>query len=188
MRRLLSVVVLLGAAALLSSCALLPGRVGLRDDDYGKAEARMVQIADALKSHDAAALKGMFSPYALDRATAIDEGLDYVLSFFPSGEITWQENTVNSKDAASHGKKSELLLAYYKVSASGNDYWLYFADFTVNDVVNPENVGIYALGVASWVEDTRSPEVEPFFRWAAAVDLEGSGTDGYPGIWVPPAS
>jgi len=186
MRRLLSAMAILAASLLLASCGLLPsGGPLIFDDSHRKADARMEQIADALNDRDAAALKEMFSTYALEKATGIDDGLDYLLSFFPNGGISWEGNTVDSEGHTSSGKKSEVLFAFYKVSAEGNDFWLFFADFTVNEVENPDNVGVYALGVTPWTEDLHSGEAEPFFDWAGGIHLKEDGPNGYPGVYVP---
>jgi hypothetical protein len=180
-------VVALLSAALLSSCSLWPVGPGgdIYDDDYQQADARMEQIAAAVNSQDADGLKGMFSTRSLDEATGFDEGLAYFLSFFPDGGLTWERDSVGADGAQEDGKRTELLRAYYKVSADGADYWFYFADFTVNEVIDPENVGLYALGVTPWTEDRYSGPSEPFFYWAGGIQIENDGPNGYPGIYVP---
>ena len=187
MKRLLSALVVLTCGLLLSSCALLQQFVpsGIFDSDGQTADARMEQIADALNSHDDAALKDMFSPFALERATGFDDGLEYLLSFFPNGGVTWERDTVNSDGHNQYGKRSTLLLAYYKVTADGEDYWLFFADFIVNEVENPANVGIYGLGVTPWTEDGRSGAAGAFNTWSGSIHLTSDGEYGYPGIYVP---
>jgi hypothetical protein len=39
-----------------------------------------------------------------------------------------------------------MLRANYKLSVGGEEYRLFFADITVNDLLDPEDVGLYALG------------------------------------------
>lgn len=146
----------------------------------------MEQVAAAVNSRDAAALKAMFSPVALEQATEIDERLDYFLSFFPNGGLTWKRETANSSGHNYYGKKTELVMASYTVSADGNDYWLFFADFTVNEVENPDNVGLYALGVTPWTEDRLSGPAEPFRHWTGSFTIDESDDDGYPGVYFPP--
>jgi hypothetical protein len=51
-----------------------------------------------------------------------------------------------------HGKQTVLLFGNYKVSANGKNYDLDFADHAVNEVDDPDNVGIYTLGVAPYKE------------------------------------
>jgi hypothetical protein len=120
MRRLLLAVVALACAVVLSSCSILSGgSLVILANDRELANARMEQIADALNDQDAAALKAMFSPYALEQAVDIDERLDYLLSFFPNGGVTWEYDVVGGDSTRSDGKWTELLPAYYTVSADG---------------------------------------------------------------------
>lgn len=194
--------VALVTAVLLSSCALLP--FGTPDDPEAsgspdslyvdpepKMQERMELIVAAVNDHDAAALKAMFSPRALDRATDIDEGLEYLLAIFPDGGLT---SDVWGGPAAErlykNGKLTELLLVECKVSGGGQDYVLFFADFTVNEIIDPNNVGLYALGVMPWPEDHHSwvveaPSTDPFFIWAESIHADERDEKGYPGVYVP---
>jgi hypothetical protein len=194
--------VALVTAVLLSSCALLPfgtpddpeaseSRDSLYVDPEPKMEDRMEQIVAAVNNHDAAALKAMFSPRALDRATDIDEGLEYLLAIFPDGGLTpdWWVGPAAER-LYKDGKLTELLLVEYKVSAGGQDYSLFFADFTVNEIIDPNNVGLYALGVTPWPEDHHSwiveaPSTDPFFIWAESIHADERNEKGYPGVYVP---
>jgi hypothetical protein len=193
MKRLLSVVVALIGAALLSSGALVPPESAdtLYVNTDHKANDRMQQIVDAVNSHDAAALKAMFSPRALEQATDIDEGLDYLFSLFPNGGLisNWQLKPAAERQYK-NGKLTEVLLVEYNVSADGQDYSLFFADFTVNEVIDPNNVGLYALGVTPWPEDHQwwtleTPSTEPFFAWIESIHADESDENGYPGVYVP---
>lgn len=57
-------------------------------DGGGQSHDRAAQIISALNSQDAAALRGMFTEHALAEYSAeIDEGLRYLLSMFPEGQI-----------------------------------------------------------------------------------------------------
>jgi hypothetical protein len=176
MRGLLSVIVAFASALILSSCALLSGgspEILVPDDQL--TNARMEKIAEALNDQDAAALKAMFSPYALEQAVDIDERLEYVLSFFPNGGVTWEYRNVRMTGDRSDGKWTELLAAYYTVSADGNAY----------DVVNPDNVGIYAMGVTPLTDDRWSGPAELFGWWAGSMTVDESDAAAYPGVYVP---
>lgn len=189
MRRPLRALVALASTALLTSCALLPGGPpGRTSNDHQQADARMEEIADAINDHDAAALKRMFSPYALEQAVDIDDRLEDLLSPFAGGGITWERSAVGAKGLIDEGKETELLLAYYTVTADGNDYTLFFADFTVNEAVNPRNTGVYAMGV---IPSTGKPPFGPeslFSAWAGAMSVDGKDERwrlAYPGVYVP---
>ena len=181
---------------LLSSCSLIP--VGgsetpapLYANSNDKARDRIEQIVDAVNDHDAAALKAMFSSRALEQADDIDEGLDYLLSLFPDGGVSsnWFVGPAAERQYKD-GKLTEVLLVEYNVSAGGQDYSLFFADFTVNEIIDPENVGLYAIGVAPWADDHHSwiveaPSDEPFFVWMESIHADASDEKGYPGVYVP---
>lgn len=181
MRKVLSVVIALFCVAVLSSChgALPFWPQGNSDRD--QADARMEQIAAAVNAHDAAALKALFSPGALEKATDIDERIDSILSFFPNGMLTWESDSLSAEGSDSYG--TELLKVPYKVSADGEDFWVVFADFTVNEV-EPDKVGLYGLGVTPWIEDRRSGPAESLFWWAGSIDIDESNEEGYPGIYA----
>jgi len=146
----------------------------------------MEQIAEALNGSDAAALKAMFSAEALERAADIDAGLEYLLSPFPNGVAGWEQFGCASEEQISSGKKTELLIPCYDLSADGSRYYLCFSDFTLNDAINPNNVGIYQIGATPWVEDPMSGDAEPFFRWARGLTADESTSDtSYPGVYIP---
>lgn len=181
MSKFLSVVAAAICVAVLSSCSLGP----FSDNDDYQADTRMEQIGAAINEGDAAALKGMFSGPALEQATGFDEGLEYFLSFFPDGGLTWERNVVGAEATTAYGEKTEVLRAFYDVSVGGKVYSLFFADFTQNDIVDPDNVGIFALGVTPRVDDIDSGAAEPFYIWANSIHPRGVDKTGYPGIYVP---
>ena len=187
-RRFLGAVVALVCVAMLSSCSLLPDIPGPGDDAPAqKDDVAMQHIADAVKDHDAAALKNVFSPRAREKATNLDAGLKYFLSVFPSGKMTWKVEDAGPSGAGGNEILSHTWesFANYEVSANGKKYDLYFADFTT-DTAHPDYLGIYALGVAPYSADplTASGAKKPFILWASQFHtaIIGSGT---PGVYVP---
>lgn len=132
LRRMLGAASALACVALLSSCSLLPPSPGsFRDTDGQKAAVQMQRIVDAAKSHDAAALKKLFSPAAREKATDLDGGLAYFLSAFPSGPVTWKTQGTGNVGEDEYFKHVTELRGHFEVSASGKKYELYFAYFTV---------------------------------------------------------
>jgi Domain of unknown function (DUF5104) len=183
-RRVLGVVVALACVVLLSSCSLLPKLPPVPGDDNPEQESsvEMQHIADAVKDHDAAALKKLFSPAAREKATDLDGGLKYFLSFFPSGRMTWKLES----DGSVSNQGDEGLYSSYEVSADGKKYGLFFADFLRNDSY-PDNVGIYALGVGPYSADpfSASGALKPFYAWSRAFDNGNFKDPGTPGVYVP---
>lgn len=193
MGKLLAGAVVIVCMSLLSACSLVPSDSADYLYDYPEPamHERMQQIVDAVNDHDAAALTAMFSPRALEQATDIDEGVDYLLSLFPDGGLTsnWWVGPAAERQYE-NGKLTELLLVEYNVSAGGHDYSLFFADFTANELIDPDNVGLYALGAEPWPEDhhswiVESPSVDPFFAWIESIHADESDENGYPGVYVP---
>jgi hypothetical protein len=175
-KALLAAVALVCVVAL-SSCSLLDS-FGGRDPDVAAAEDRMAEIAAAVDDRDAAALKALFSPRAVERAPGLDAGIEYFLSLFPDGRLTWKLVGVSSEGVVDHGKKTWMVKPNYEVSSGGQDYRVVFADLTVNEVTDPGNVGLYALGAAPLPDD------EALGYWNG-FQHDTDGEYGYPGIYVP---
>jgi hypothetical protein len=76
------------------------------------------------------------------------------------------------------------LWAFYEVSSGGKEYDLFFPDFSVN-TKDPENVGIYALGITPHTASTRtaSGEPRPFYVWASKYDL-GMYATATPSVYI----
>jgi len=174
--------------ALLASCLLLTSPPGaIFDDSQQKADAQMQRIADAVKDRDSTALKNLFSQRARHEATDLDGGLKRFLSAFPSGPMTWKSLGPNSATHTEFLKETEVLFSLYKVSAGGKDYFLFFVDYTVNQVDDPTNVGLYALGFTPYTTETQtaSGEKKPFFAWEGSFQVDPPQVSGDPGVYVP---
>jgi hypothetical protein len=153
-------------------------------DGSGLSGDRAARIVDALNAHDAETLKGMFTEYArAEHSTEIDDGLDYLLSLFPDGEVVLQEDQSGSAvhERIDGDKRTLMLASFYTVSAGGVGYRLFFADFTEN-TIDPANVGIYAIGaVPIAAELTDQPQWE-LFGWAYEFYI---GASTPPGVFIP---
>jgi hypothetical protein len=186
MRRVLGAVVALVCVGLLSSCSLLPTLVPVANRvPEQESNVELQHIADAVKDHDVAALERLFSPAAREKATDLDSGVKYFLSFFPSGRMKTLE-LVGDSSTGDYNQGDEAIYPQYVVSADGKKYDLFFAFFSVNSF-DPHNVGIWALGVTPYNADrfTASGAPKPFYVWSGAFD-NGNFTDpGTPGVYVP---
>lgn len=177
MKRLLGLVAALAGVAMLSSCIFNPFSKGPNEH----ARDRIDQIADAITSQDADALKELFSTRAVDKATDIDAQLEYLFSFFPSGsETSYELSSLDSPKSVRDGMTTELVRAMYRVEVDGEDLWLFFADFTENDP-DPDKIGLYGLGVAPRTESRESDVELAMYEWNGQFDLN----EGTPGIYVP---
>jgi hypothetical protein len=192
-RALGSAAMALASLALLASCSLLPPGpdvIGssLADDDR-QADAEMQHIMDAVKRQDAAALKNLFSKTARAKAVDLDNGNARFLTFFPSGFKNLGEPDggpgMTGDDA--YGKRTTLLNANYKVRANGATLEVYFADYSVNQLDDPNNVGLYALRVAPFnAYPTTRPTAasEAFFAWQSQFDIRNHKATGVPSVFV----
>jgi hypothetical protein len=148
----------------------------------------MQRIAAAAKNQDAPALRSLFSKTARQQATNLDEELKYFLSVYPSGKLksSLVGGAPGEAEQDDAGKKTTVLFVNYTLSADGKKYALYFADYTVNQVEDPDNVGLYALGIVPSTDSgyTASGAKKPFNKWASQfwTSTMGSGT---PGVYVP---
>ena len=188
MKRILGALLSLAIIGLLSACSVIPQpAVPLLDDSGEQAKAQMRLIEGAIKNHDADALKALFSPFAREQATDLDGGLDYFLSTFDSGLITWGNAGIGSTSETEGFKETTVLFCNFTLVADSKKYELYFAYYPVNEIVDRRNVGIYALGVAPYEElkYTASGEPKPFYQWARQFKLKDHVSLGHPGVYVP---
>lgn len=183
MRKCLLMALALACAVVLSSCAWLPFGLGL-DPDNRRGDSQMGRIAAAVNSHDVGALKAVFSPWAVKKATDLDKRLKNFLAVFPHGGLTWKRDGNYSGWTSKYGRTTKVVKAFYTVSAEGKDYTLAFVDFTVNDLYNRDNVGIYGLGMIPLTDENFSGVAEPFYWWAGRIREDESKADGYPGVYV----
>jgi len=122
----------------------------------------------------------------------LDGGLDYFLSTFDlstfdSGLITWKYAGAGSTSETEGLKETTVVFCNFTLVADGKKYELYFAYYLVNEIVDPHNVGIYALGVTPYEEDKYTPsgEPKPFYQWARQFTLKDHVSSGHPGVYVP---
>lgn len=152
-------------------------------DSGAMSHDRAVAIVDALNAHDAAALKSMFTEDARTKYSAqIDQGLTYLLSLFPDGGVTWGEAPGGSAvcQRIVGDKRTVLLPTYYTVRSGGVDYRLFFADF-IENTIDPNNVGIYAMGATRAAECGRCVPEADLNTWANDFYV---GASARPGVFV----
>jgi hypothetical protein len=189
MRRVFSAVAALVCVGLLSSCSFLSSAPSpFHDDSEQKAGVQMQHIADAVEHHDAAALKELFSPRAQEEATDLDGGLQYFLSIFPVGRMTWETTGTALTSYTGGGKQATLLYGHYDVSAGGHKWKVGFAYMSVDDF-DPKDVGLYALGSVSPADSgwTPSGAKKPYNLWGSQFGMDDTThtVTGDPGVYVP---
>jgi hypothetical protein len=184
-RRVLGGVAAVACLALLSSCAFLPGGA---DDPKKMADVEMGRIADAVDHQNPASLKKLFSKSARAKAIGLDSGLKAFLSAFPSGFTSWKQidGSPGENIDTDYGKETLFLGGDCKVHANGKVYELYFAYYPVNQIDDPNNVGLYAIGVAPYSADpyTSSGAKKPLHAWASQFHLTAAKDAGDPGVFI----
>jgi len=153
-------------------------------DSGGLSRDRVTRIVDALNGHDAAALRAMFTVHARAGYSAeIDDGLAYLFSLFPNGDVAIKPGSGGSAvyEQSKGDKRTVLLPTFYTVTSGGVDYRLFFADFTEN-TIDPDNVGIYAIGAAPAAETWRDVPQAELHDWSTPFYI---GSSASPGIYIP---
>jgi hypothetical protein len=186
-RRVLGALLALACAGLLSSCSLLSNVPSPSHDDSEQITAvQMRHIADAVQSHDVGALEKLFSPLARAKSTNLDHGLEYFLSVFPAGKMTWESQGTGVMGDSQNFQETDQLLGNYRVLVGGKKYELSFVDFSVN-TAHPDTVGIYALGAApaSQTGYTSIGARKPFDLWFGQFGMKNHNPTGNPGVYIP---
>jgi hypothetical protein len=188
MKRVLAAVAALACVALLSSCSVLPiGPNGTYPDTRKQADVEMGRVADAINHHDATSLKKLFSKSARAKAVGLDSGLRALLAAFPSGFTSWKQadGSPGENIDNSYGKETLFFGAGGEVHANGKLYELYFAYYPVNQVEDPNNVGLNAIGVAPYSKDSSTPGAKtPLEAWASQFHIEHGEAAGNPGVFI----
>lgn len=152
-----------------------PGRRKTKDTG-GMADKRLLQIVDCLEQKDGDALKNLFSVNALEEATDIDTGIDYLMQFYRGTMINDHEinqSEVGERTSGHRGRdgETEEIKARYIVTTEIDSYFIFFVDKTV-DTYNPDEVGLYMIQIFK-----ANDSLEGLFDWAHEIR--------YAGIYVP---
>jgi hypothetical protein len=183
MRGIFSAMLAIAGLVVLNACtsAVPGGPVNPRE----QSRDRMLEIIDALNGRDAESLTEMFTDYArAEFSEEIDEGVEYIFSVLPDGTLEPETPNGLPPGESLYGEDGEiasLAWSIYRVSAAGDDYWLMFGEFTVN-TLDPENVGIYALGVVPRTESEESLIENELFAWSG--DFTQIPRETAPGIFI----
>jgi len=150
-------------------------------DNTDLSDRMMAEIAEDLNTPDVSGLREeKFSEYARSEyPAALDDELEALFGLFPDRDLAWQESSDGPvvRDRTDGDEETILLLSTYPVSSGGAEYWLFFADFTVN-TIDPDNLGLYAIGVAPRTVSKDSPQEQALFAWADSFDVDATTPAG----------
>jgi len=136
----------------LSSCMKGDSTVFFSDKDNDFADARMEQLFNAVKWRNKDDIKEMFSKKAIEKAEAIDIGVDCLLSFIQGEVVSWnRDESPMVFDSVENGGKTKQLVTWYTLDTDEQSYFVLLVDYPV-DSIDPENVGLYLIRILR-VED-----------------------------------
>ncbi len=137
-----------------------------QSEEKRQSDEMMQSIVDALDAEDADALKELFSPYAQEEITDLDEKIEELIEYYPGSEGGF-DGVNSSKKKANRGVISLLLDGHYDVTyGDGQQYEINFVTYPRNDE-EPEKIGLYLIEVMT--EDAK-PEG---FKWRNETDDPG---------------
>jgi hypothetical protein len=131
-------------------------------------------IDDDLNIQDPVGLRERFTDYAQAQfPDSLDGEIDALFDLLPDGGLTWKPLTQQPavRVLIDGDKETILLLPVYGVTADGNDYWLFFAYYTVN-TIDPDNLGLYGIGVAPRTATGDSPAEQALFDLADSFEID----------------
>ena len=118
-----------------------------KDNDEAKADARLKQIIEAIKSKDKDSLKKIFSVQALNEAVDLDGRMDYLFNFVQGNIDSWKTIVHgNAGESINHGSRIKKSQSWYYLNTDKEKYLIFFLECTI-DTDHPENVGVYMLQV-----------------------------------------
>ncbi|OPX45079.1 hypothetical protein CLHUN_09660 [Ruminiclostridium hungatei] len=181
MRKLTIISTLILGMLFLSSCSLGGLRTEMlnRDSDETKANARLEQVIEAIKSKDKDALKSLFSKKALEEAVDFDSSMNDFFDFFQGKVDSWEKPSgpkVSETNDYGHVKKE--VSSYYYVNTDKQKYFFLLRDYPV-DTDHPDNVGLYLLLVV------KSEDEEKIWDGDQKILYDGDQKISHVGIYIP---
>lgn len=181
MRKIVISLILILSILLLSSCSIGGSRVQMLnlDSDDTKANARLEQVIEAIKSKDKDALKSVFSKKALDEAVDFDSRMNDLFDFFQGEVNSWEKSSgpkvFKSND---HGHIKKEVSSYYYLNTNKQKYFFLLRDYPV-DTDYPDNVGLYMLLVV------KSEDREKIYDGKNKILYDGKKKLSHAGIYIP---
>lgn len=181
MHKLMISSILILSMLFLSSCSLGGSRTEMlnKDSDDKKADARLEQVIEAIKSQDKDALKAIFSKQALNEADDFDGRVEYLFGFIQGKIDSWKKSdgpTVYDSNDYGHEKKE--VSSYYYVNTDKQKYFFLLRDYPV-DTDHPNNVGLYMLLVV------KAEDEEKIYDGDQKILYDGNKKLSHAGIFIP---
>ncbi|MDP4182424.1 MAG: DUF5104 domain-containing protein [Bacillota bacterium] len=181
MHKLIISSILILGMLFLSSCSLGNLRTEMlnKDSDDTKANARLDQVIEAIKSNDKDALRTIFSKQAACDADDFNGGVDQLVGFIQGKINSWEKldgpTVFESND---HGHVKKEVSSYYYVNTDKQKYFFLLRDYPV-DTDHPDNVGLYMLLVVK-AEDEKN-----IYDGDQKILYDGKKKISHAGIYIP---
>jgi hypothetical protein len=164
-----------------SSCSMVGSRLEMlnRDSDETKANARLEQIIEAIKSKDKDALKALFSKEALNEAVDFDSNMNDFFDFFQGKVDSWKKPSGPTVfESNNHGHQTKEVSSYYYINTDKQKYFFLLRDYPV-DTDHSDNVGLYMLLVVK-AEDEKN-----IYDGDKKILYDGNRKLSHAGIYLP---
>ena len=123
------------------------------------------QVTNALETKDIEKLKTLFSPYALDKASDIDEQITNLIEFYPGHTDDYEVSIMTSESSSYSGKKYAINIQYL-FSIDEVNYRMMITAYTKN-VVEADKVGMHMIQIF------KADNVPNGFKWKDENDIPG---------------
>ena len=133
---------------LLSSCSLGRSRTEMlnQDNDDQKADTRLEQVIELIKSKDKNGIKALFSVQALNEAKDIDDRIDYLFGLIEGNIESWDRIGGSVDETNDDGRKTVKSRFRYNVYTENEQYLFSILEYTQNTNY-PDYVGVYCLKI-----------------------------------------
>ena len=119
------------------------------------ADSTLETLINSITEKDELSFKEVFSEQVKNEDEDFDIEMDYLFDFFSGEVVSWEKDggpiVSREKD---HEKKVIEIKSWYKVQTSEEKYLVFFLQY-VEDALNPNNIGVYALRIVK-EEDKQS--------------------------------
>ena len=125
-----------------------------------KTDRECDRIIQALENEDNEKLEKIFSEKALEEATNISQGYDFVSTTCKGDFLTKERIRFSSVSHYDKGKHSREIDAEYEIKTTEDEYFLYINYWPTNSI-DSKNEGVYSLKLVTMEERNNTPDFDP---------------------------
>ena len=152
-----------------STTSEITGTIAASDREEKEAANQVVKkLFDALETGDENAIRGLFSPYALQNVADLDRKIRELIAYYPGADGGY-DGVAISKESKESGKYMHVLEIILTVTNEGQEYGIEICLHMRNDF-EPSKEGVHLI------EAIREVEKPSGFKWKTK--------DAAPGVYV----